>query len=70
MLAHSLTSKHLISKLVWSDERAKAHVGIIQLGVTSRKQYIKQDFCSKINMKFQVERYFEEFPIDTPEAGG
>lgn len=70
MFAHNLTSKHLISKLVWSDERAKAHVRIIQLGVASRKLYIKQDFCSKINKKFQVERYLEEFPIDTPEAGG
>lgn len=64
-----LTYELLISKLVWSDERVKAQVGIIQLGITSRKLYIKQDFCSKINKKFQVERYFEEFPIETPESG-
>lgn len=64
-----LTSELLISKLVWSEERMKAHVDIIQIGITSRKLYIKQDFCSKINKKFQVESHFEEFPIDIPETG-
>lgn len=43
----------------------KAHVDIIQIGITSRKLCIKQDFSSKINKKFQVEMCFEEFPIDT-----
>lgn len=59
----------LISKLEWSDESVKAHVGIIQLGIISRKLYIKQDSCSKISKKFQAERYFEEFPIETLETG-
>lgn len=57
-----LTFELLISKLVQS-------VDIIQIGITSRKLYIKQDFCSKINKSFQVERHFEEFPIDSPETG-
>ena len=63
-----LTFELSISELVQSEERVKAHVDI-QIGMTSRKLYIKQDFCSKINKKFQVERHFEEFPIDTPETG-
>lgn len=64
-----LTFELLISKFVWSNERMKAHVGITHLSTTSRKLYMKQDFCSKINKKFQVARYLEEFPIDIPETG-
>jgi len=63
------TSELLISKLAQSEERVKAHVDIIQVGITSRKLYTKQNLCSKINKKFQVERHFEEFCIGNPETG-
>lgn len=48
-----LTLELVISKLVWSDERVKAHVGIIQLGIANRKLYSKQDSAAKLIRNFK-----------------
>lgn len=48
----------------------KVHVNIIQMGISSRKLYIKQDSCSKIRRKFQVEKHLKNFPLTPLEVAG